>query len=137
MVGLLLQGGSWWRRHLIPFEEVAAIGPAAVMLRRPVVLATPDGPRLRRLRRTHAAIMGSRVLTRDGHDLGIVEDVCFSPQDGSVAGYLISRGLMADLADGKGFLPAARLWRASPPGTMVVDASGTEHPPDILLTSPV
>lgn len=136
VVGLLLQGGSWWRRRLIPYEEVAAIGPAAVMLRRPVVLGAPDGPRLRRLRRTHAAIIGSRVLTRDGHDLGIVEDVCFEAGDGSVSGYLVSRGLVADLAEGKGFLPAERVWRASPPGTMVVDSSSGD-PPEFLLTNPV
>ena len=137
VVGLLLQGGSWWRRRLIPYEEVAAIGPAAVMLRRPVVLATPDGPRLRRLRRTQAAIIGARVLTKDGRDLGIVEDVCFVPEDGSVSGYLVSRGLVTDLAEGKGFLPAARLWRASPPGTMVVGPPQAGDPPDFLLTTPV
>ncbi len=136
VVGLLLQGGTWWRRRLIPYEEVAAIGPAAVMLRRPVVLATKDGPRLRRLRGSHAAIMGSRVLTRDGRDLGIVEDVCFRADSGVVTGYLISRGLVTDLADGKGFLPAERVWRVSPPGTMVVEGAAADQPPEFLITSP-
>jgi|BEDMetMinimDraft_2_1075160.scaffolds.fasta_scaffold12033_3 uncharacterized protein YrrD len=105
VIGLLLTGGTWWRRRLIPYEEVAAIGAAAVMLRRPVVLAGAEG-RVRRLRRQHAAILGLRVLTADGRDLGIVDDVVFDPTTGRVEGYLVSAGLVADALYGQGFLPA-------------------------------
>ncbi len=141
MIGLLLQGGRWWRRRLIPYEEVAAIGPAAVMLHRPVVLATRDGARLRRLRRPHAQVLGLRVLTPDGRDLGIVDDVCFEPDAaGSVTGYLVSRGLIRDVSEGKGFLPVERVRRA-PRGAGTGDAPliarGTGADDPVLLTPPV
>jgi len=131
---VLLQGGSWWRRRLIPYEEVAAIGPAALMLRNPVVLGARDGPRLRRLRRPHAPALGLRVLSADGRDLGIVEDVCFLPADGLVTGYVVSQGLLADVAEGKGFLPLAAVGRPGPPAaageaTVVAEVS-------VLLTPP-
>jgi uncharacterized protein YrrD len=147
VIGLLLQGGTWWRRRLIPYEEVAAVGPAAVMLRRPVVLATPDGPRLRRLRRPHAAVLGCRVLTRDGRDLGIVEDVCFEPETGRVVGLLVSRGLLGDLSEGKVLLPVVQVRRGGggrADGVLVADpgapgrsSGGEDGPPDFLLTPPV
>jgi|GEM_PF-363075 len=141
VIGLLLQGGTWWRRRLIPFEEVAAIGPAAVMLRRPVVLAARDGLPMRRLRRPHAQWLGLRVLTPDGRDLGIVEDVCFEPgAGGAVTGYLVSRGLVADVVEGKGFLPLHRVRRgvrADPDAepALIARDDGADGP--ILLVPPV
>jgi uncharacterized protein YrrD len=119
VIGLLLQGGTWRRRRLIPYEEIGSIGPAAVMLRAPVVLAARDGARLARLRRPHRQVLGQRVLAPDGRDLGIVEDVCFRSADGQVAGYLVTRGLVHDLAEGKGFLPVERLRRQRGDGVLL------------------
>lgn len=146
VIGLLLQGGTWWRRRLIPYEEVAAIGSAAVMLRNPVVLSGPNG-RVRRLRRTHAGALGLRVLTREGHDAGIVDDVCFEPSSGSVLGYLVSAGLVADVLHGQGFLPIARVRALSalpaPPACDLGVAlgpeagAGPERAEPWLLTPPV
>lgn len=128
VIGLLLEGGAWRRRHLIPYEEVGAIGPAAVMLRQPVVLCANDGQRLARLRRAHAPVIGLRVLTRDGRDLGTVDDVCFDPADGRVQGYLISGGVVADVAEGRGFLPLERVERGR--------SGDGGQAPDLLLTTP-
>ena len=125
MIGLLLEGGVWRRRHLIPYEEVGAIGPAAVMLHHPVVLDANDGHRLTRLRRPHGSVIGLRVLTRDGRDLGTVHDVCFDPADGCVQGYLISGGVVADVAEGRRFLPLERVER------------GRAGTPELLLVTPV
>ncbi len=121
VIGLLLQGGTWWRRRLIPFEEVAAIGGAAVMLHNPVVLAG-SGARVRRLRRRHTGVLGLRVLSAEGRDVGVVDDVCFSEADGRVEGYLVSAGLVADMVEGPWFLPVEqvgqrpRRWLLLPPG---------------------
>jgi len=121
VIGLLLEGGSWGRRRLVPYEEVAAIGPAAVMLHRPVVLTARDGPALRRLRRPERPLLGRRVLSADGRDLGIVQDVCFRCAGGVVLGYIVSRGLVTDCAEGRGFLPTGRV-RPGAAGTLLVVA---------------
>ena len=128
VIGLLLEGGAWRRRHLIPYEEVGAIGPAAVILRQPVVLRANDVQRLARLRRAHAPVIGLRVLTRDGHDLGTVDDVCFDPADGCVQGYLISGGVVDDVARGRAFLPLERVERGL--------AGEDGQVPKLLLTTP-
>ena len=129
VIGLLLEGGSWWRRRLVPYEEVAAIGPAAVMLRQPVVLDAADGRRLSRLRRTHASAIGLRVLTRDGRDLGIVHDVCFAGDSGQVTGYLLSGGPVDDWVAGRGFVPLEQIVRQP--------AGKDGETPALLLTTPV
>ncbi len=127
VIGLMLEGGSWWRRRLLPFEEVAAIGRAAVMLRQPLVLNAADGRRLSRLRRAHAPVIGMRVLTRDGQDLGTVDDVCFEAAGGGVSGYMVSCGVVADVAEGRRFLPLERVVRSR---------DGGDGVPDLLLTTP-
>ncbi len=128
VIGLLLRGGTWWRRRLIPYEEVAAIGPAAVLLRRPIVLRTGEGQRLRRLRRSPVGVVGRRVLSMDGHDLDVVDDVCFDPGDGAVVGYLVSRGVVSDVAWGKAFLPLERLRRARGDGGVLLLGPQDEGP---------
>lgn len=127
VIGLLLAGGGWGGSRLVPYEEVGAIGPAAVMLRRPVVLRADDGRRLARLRRAHAEVIGLRVLTRDGRDLGMVADVCFDPANGHVQGYVVSGGVVADVAEGRGFLPLEWIERRRGDGRAA---------PDLLLTTP-
>jgi uncharacterized protein YrrD len=106
VIGLLLEGRGR-RRRVVPFEEVAAIGPSAVLLRNPVVLPTGEGPRLREVRRRTAAVVGRRVLTADGQEVGVIDDVVFDGASGRVLGFLVSGGLIHDLLHGQGLLPAA------------------------------
>lgn len=108
VIGLLLAGGTWRHRHIVPYEEVAGIGSAGVMLRRPVVLASPAGPRLKAMRARTGHVVGKRVLSRDGRDLGVVRDFDFEPGSGRIAGYVVSGGVVQDLLEGEGFLPVGR-----------------------------
>jgi uncharacterized protein YrrD len=106
VIGLLLDGGGWWHRRVVPYEEVAAVGPSAVMLRRSVVLAARTGQALASRRARHARLVGRRLLTRQGEELGIVDDLVFDAASGRILGYLVSGGIVHDLMDGKRFLPA-------------------------------
>lgn len=119
VTGLLLRGGAWHRR-LIPYEEVAAIGPAAIVLRQSVVLSTPNQRGVRHLLTRHRQLLGRRVLRSDGTELGTIADVCFEPERGIVTGYLLSGGPVSDLLMGMVFVAADRLAQA--PG--LADAEG-------------
>lgn len=120
VIGFVLEGRGR-RRRVVPFEEVAAVGPSAVLLRDAIVLAAGEGPRLREVRRRTEAVIGRRVLTADGRELGIVDDLVFDG-NGRVLGFRVSGGLLADLLSGQGFLPAdaGLAWR---PQAVVVAAS--------------
>ncbi len=132
VIGLLLEGRGR-RRRVVPFEEVATIGPTAVLLRNPVVLPAGEGPRLREVRRRTAAVVGRRVLAADGHEVGVIDDLVFDGVGGQVLGFLVSGGLIHDLLEGQGFLPAsaAFAWRAH---AVVLDAAAAAEPlPEALL----
>lgn len=99
VAGLLLRGGG--APAVARFAEVAHIGPAAVLLRRAPGAHPGAVPRQER---AHAAALGSAVLDAGGRDLGVVADVCFRPDDGAVAGYALSQGLIGDVTAGQAFL---------------------------------
>jgi uncharacterized protein YrrD len=113
VIGLLLEGRGR-RRRVVPFEEVATIGPSAVLLRKAVVLPAGEGPRLREVRRRTAAVVGRRVLAADGREVGVIDDLVFDGGSGRVLGFLVSGGLLHDLLQGQRFLPASAdlAWRA-------------------------
>jgi uncharacterized protein YrrD len=124
VIGLLLAGGTWRRRRVVPYEEVAAIGPSVVMLRRAVVLTPPDGRRLAAMRARTARIVGKRVLSGDGRDLGVLRDFEFEPPTGRITGYVVSGGVVQDLLEGQGFLPAGRAMTWADEALIVEPGSG-------------
>ena len=65
-------------------------------------------PRLAAMRARTGRVVGRRVLSRDGRDLGVVRDFDFEPQSGRITGYVVSGGVVQDLFEGQGFLPAGR-----------------------------
>ena len=105
VIGLLLEPRGR-RRRVVPFEEVATIGCSAVMLKNPVVLPTGEGPRLREVRRRTAEVVGRRVLSADGQEVGVIDDLVFDGETGRVLGFLVSGGLIHDLLQGQGYLAA-------------------------------
>lgn len=109
VMGLLLAGGGRLCGHRVyPFEEVRAVGDGAVVVARPgAVLHTRQANRLRRLLARHADLVGKRLISRTGQDLGVIADLVFDPETGAVLGYEISAGLLRDFTEGKGFVPAS------------------------------
>ncbi len=120
VVGLILAGGAWGQQRLLPYEVVAAIGPAAVVVRELATVSLPRCPAIRRLRRKHTDLVGCRILQDDGSELGTVMDVCFDPENGQVTGYVVSGGPLADLVRGWSFVSLERIWRGSCAGRGVV-----------------
>lgn len=109
VVGFLLDGGGTWRgERIVPFEEVAEIGPSAVLVRTDVVLRAgrERRDRLQAMRRRHRSALGTRLVDEKGRDQGTIDDVVFDPETGRILGYSVSLGLVRDIVDGQGFLPA-------------------------------
>lgn len=109
VMGLLLAGGGRFSgHHVYPFEEVRAVGDGAVVVDRPgAVLHTRQVNRLRRLLARHADLVGKRLISRSGHDLGVIADLIFDPETGAVLGYEVSGGFLRDVTEGKGFMPVS------------------------------
>lgn len=108
IIGFILRGGGWLAgRRVYPYEEVEAVGPDAILVRNPrAVLTTRKQKELNRLRERHISLVGKRVLSRDGHDIGVIDDLLFDETGGRIVGYGISGGIVQDLLAGKGVIAA-------------------------------
>lgn len=125
VVGLILSGGAWGRKRLIPYESVAVIGSAAVVVRELAIVSLPVGQAIRRLHQKHTTLVGCRILHADGLELGTVTDVCFDPGNGHVTGFVVSGGPLVDLVCGWCFVSLERIGRGSVArrGTIVLTAN--------------
>jgi len=110
VLALLVDEGGWASEaKVLPFDQIHSIGPDAVIVEteRAIIPASAS-------RRIHAAlgkdriIIGTRVFTEDGRDLGTVDDVFLDEKTGRVSGYEVSGGFFADTARGKRFMPAPK-----------------------------
>ncbi|MCX7710329.1 MAG: PRC-barrel domain-containing protein [Clostridia bacterium] len=50
-------------------------------------------------------VLGLRIYSRDGNDLGVVKDVLFDYKTGAIEGVEVSDGLIHDLIEGRNILP--------------------------------
>ncbi|MBX6377864.1 MAG: PRC-barrel domain-containing protein, partial [Clostridia bacterium] len=93
VIGLLLDGGGpAGGFRVYPFEEVAAVGDGAVLVRNAAaVLTGRRQERLRALLQRHTTIVGRRVVGSGGDDLGCLVDIAFDVGTGRVTGYSLSR----------------------------------------------
>lgn len=109
VIGFLLAGGGTLSGHRVyPFEEVRAIGDGAVLVDEPrAVLTTRRARRLRELLARHNELVGKRLISQGGDDLGVIDDLVFDPVSGAIAGYQVSGGVVRDLLEGKDYIPVA------------------------------
>ncbi|HEY3314307.1 MAG TPA: PRC-barrel domain-containing protein [Bacillota bacterium] len=97
--------GRFWRKA-IRFKDIQSLGEDAVIVQDQTVLLAPS-----RVSGVEAGEHGresphdKRVITTDGRDLGIVDDLVIDPGTGGILGYQVSGGLFRDVVDGKLVLP--------------------------------
>ncbi|MHB8927966.1 MAG: PRC-barrel domain-containing protein [Bacillota bacterium] len=95
------------------FRDIHSLGEDAVIVHDSTALLAPSRVRAAEAgARGPGAIIGKRVLTADGRDLGTIDDLVVDTVAGKVSGYEISDGFVRDVVDGKVILPV-------PPGMKV------------------
>jgi uncharacterized protein YrrD len=100
--GVALELGSWFQKdRYIPISDICAFGEDAVTVRE---LHHSSGQKTKdfyRLTTGHNKIKGLPVLTVNGHQLGMVEDVYFMEEVGTIIGYELSDGFISDIREGR------------------------------------
>jgi uncharacterized protein YrrD len=105
--GLLIsKEGLMERKNHIPLEQIRTIGRHAVIIDD----VQSDTNKTRNIVLSNKGEYGNQILGRqllrgDGQELGHVSDIILNPNDGSVEGFEISRGVIDDLLDGRYILP--------------------------------
>lgn len=109
LLALLVDEGGWFRAaKVVPYDAVRSLGENAVMVdsEAAVVSARDDSRIAELLSAKQKSLIGLKLLTTDGRDLGRITDVYFEALSGQVVGYEASGGLFADLTGGRTFVPA-------------------------------
>ncbi|WP_309573355.1 PRC-barrel domain-containing protein [Deinococcus sp.] len=108
VLGLLVDEGGWFSSaKAVPFAAIKSFGEDAVMIGSAddVTTSREDGQLKEALDAKHSLI-GMKLLTSDGQDLGRIADVYFDEQTGHVMGYEATGGLFSDMSSGRTFVPA-------------------------------
>lgn len=105
--GLLLEDGGWiQRRRYIPKSNIQSIGRDAVVIRDqkqilPFQEFTKEWTGICSGRKR---LKGQPVLLASGNELGVIENVYFMEEVGTLIGYELSDGWISDLTEGRKIL---------------------------------
>lgn len=103
-VGCMLEHCGWWRhRCFLPIDSIYKIGKDAVMAQSAASL-TPFTKKERAytcLLSGDTRLKGRPTLLANGTFLGLIENVYFLPDMGTLIGYELSNGLLNDLREGR------------------------------------
>ncbi|WP_051271333.1 PRC-barrel domain-containing protein [Shimazuella kribbensis] len=103
-VGCMLEHCGWWRhRRFLPIDEIAHAGKDAVIVPQTSSLVpfTKKEEAYTSLLNGEKRLKGRSILLTNGTFLGLVENVYFSIDMGTLIGYELSNGLLNDLRDGR------------------------------------
>ncbi|MBW4481034.1 MAG: PRC-barrel domain-containing protein [Tildeniella torsiva UHER 1998/13D] len=117
LLGFLVKEAGWFRpAQVLLLSDVQAIGLDAVIIASQGAIVKnwrreangPDSrlPAVRQILDRNTILRGTRILTLDGRNLGVIVDLYFDETTGQVEGYEVSGGLFADAYSGRSFVPA-------------------------------
>ncbi|MDQ0269560.1 PRC-barrel domain-containing protein [Cytobacillus purgationiresistens] len=99
--GLLVKVGSFFKKtYLLDIKEVSSFGWDGVMVIDRMTLI----PLHKHKEYTFAGdnrLLGKMIMTKEGDRLGLLEDVYFQEEVGTIVGYELSDGFFSDMLEGK------------------------------------
>jgi len=104
LVGCMLEHCGWWRhRRFLPVKNIIQMGRDTVMVENSASLVpfTKTEKAYTCLLCGDNPLKGRTVLLANGTFLGLVENVYFSLDMGTLVGYELSDGLLTDLREGR------------------------------------
>lgn len=101
VLGLVLSPGGWFDGgKAVPFDSVRSFGPDAVVVEdEPIEVKSLPGCESGVGQQRD--LVGKRLLSEQGRDLGTLDDVIFDAGTGGVMAYQVSGGFIQDLMDGR------------------------------------
>lgn len=104
VIGLLVdEGGYFHEGKMIPFEKIVSIGEGGVIVqnKRSVISTNEEINCLP----TREKLVGIEVVTEEGNNVGIVQDILIEFPTGKLLGIILTEGLFDDLVEGRPILP--------------------------------
>ncbi|MCK8825083.1 PRC-barrel domain-containing protein [Fuchsiella alkaliacetigena] len=127
IIGLVLTGKGWLKEEqVIPYQKINSIGRDAVTIKDETVIEELDGE-VEHLDGSSGKVMGSTVLTNQGQDLGVIDDIFLNPSTGRINGYEISDGVVEDIINGRGILSASNEFKYGDDVVVVPDVANYQQ----------
>ncbi|WP_449537082.1 PRC-barrel domain-containing protein [Ferdinandcohnia sp. Marseille-Q9671] len=101
---LIMQGkGLFDKYRVVPIESISSLGDDGVMVsdRQLIERLDNEAQAPTYFLHTHHGLFRKPILSKDGVKLGLLEDVYFSEELGTIIGYEITDGFFADITEGK------------------------------------
>lgn len=113
--GILFEhGGLFKRRKFIPAKRIYSMGTDAIIVDSEAAIEPlpKEAAVWISLRSGDKKLKGRPIVLSNGHELGVVENVYFQEEVGTMIGYEVSEGLLADLRQGRKVLkfPKPLVW---------------------------
>ncbi|HEY9606288.1 MAG TPA: PRC-barrel domain-containing protein [Allocoleopsis sp.] len=108
LLGFLVEEKGLFRdAKVIPLQEVQAIGLDAIVVHsKDSVVEAHHIPAIAKILYHNNVLIGTKILTTAGLNLGELVDLFFDEHSGLVEGYEVSGGIFADAYSGRSFVPA-------------------------------
>ena len=104
--GILMEdGGLFKRRKFISTDHIVSIGNDAVVVdNEHPFSANPKNKNWMSICSGDKKLKGRTILTSSGYEMGLVENVYFLEEMGTLIGYELSDGILNDIRDGRKWL---------------------------------
>ncbi len=126
ILGILVDEAGWFKEAtVVPWPSFRVIGLDAVIIDEEAsVKKASEVPEMSEVLEGGNVLVGARVATTDGRELGKIEDFYFDPETGIVKGFELSGG------KGRSFLPTPASFQAGK-DVALVDPSAVETITDL------
>jgi uncharacterized protein YrrD len=126
ILGILVDEAGWFKEaKVVPWPSFRVIGLDAVIIDEEAsVKKASEVPEMSEVLKRGNVLVGARVATTDGRELGKIEDFYFDPETGLVKGFELSGG------KGRSFLPTPASFQAGE-DVALVDPSVVETITDL------
>lgn len=110
VVGLLMRQGGWFQHaRVLPLSDVLSFGADAIMVpSEKAVVESEQVPDIQRILEQKKMLGGTILMTANGNEIGKVKDVRFDENSGSIEGFEVVTGGVADANSARAFLPAGQ-----------------------------
>lgn len=99
--GFLVKNGAIFKKTaFLPLTKIASIGSDGMMIEEASILE-PAEERTYRIFEGRERLLGRPLMSSEGERLGLLEDVYFHEELGTIVGYECSDGFFADMTEGK------------------------------------
>lgn len=102
---LVEERGYFHDAQMIAFEDIKNIGENAITIHSPNSIQSLEVANYYYELHSRQKILGVEVVTDDGNDVGIVQDILIETLTGKILGLSLAEGLFDDLVAGRPILP--------------------------------